>query len=98
VSPAPRLCLGGCGRLTTRSDRRCGAPGCRRSSSTHNGNYGDHRRWRAELERTLPAPCAFGCGRIMEPGSDWVAAHVYDGVPDSPRVVSCRSCNERAKR
>ena len=97
--PIPRLCLGGCGQLTTRTDRRCGRPDCARpDSSTHTGNYAEHRAWRERLKATLPAYCWAGCGRWLEPDGDWVAAHVVDGDPDSPRVATCRSCNEGMKR
>lgn len=66
--------------------------------STSERGYGaGHQADRRELERTLPAPCWYGCGRTMTADSDWVAAHVVDGNPASERVVSCRGCNERAK-
>lgn len=61
-------------------------------------NYGaDHQQRRVALALSLPADCAYGCGKTMTSDSDWVAAHVVDGDPSSARVVSCRSCNERAK-
>ena len=91
-----RLCLGGCGTLT--SNGRCGKPQCRRPSAHARGYDADHEHQRTELELTLPAYCWYGCGRILTAADRWVAAHVIDGDPDSPRVVACRSCNERAKR
>lgn len=57
-----------------------------------------HQRARRQLAATLPAPCAYGCGRMLERDSDWVAAHVVDGDPDAGWVAACRRCNELAKR
>jgi len=68
-----------------------------RRSTTERGYGTDHQADRRSLEHTLPAPCWYGCGRVLTKDSDWVAAHVTDGDPRSIRVVSCRSCNERAK-
>lgn len=45
---------------------------------------------------TLPAPCWY-CGRLVFASERWVAAHVVDGDPSSPRVVAHPACNERAK-
>lgn len=94
---ARRPCLT-CGRPTTGT--RCPACGTSpgRDPQRRAANYGHHHRTeRARLARTLPAPCWYACGTILEPASDWVAAHVIDGDPTSPRVVACRTCNERAK-
>lgn len=52
---------------------------------------------RRRLASTLPVPCAYGCGRVLAAGDDWVAAHVIDGDRSQGLVVACRSCNERAK-
>lgn len=84
-----------CGRPTTGT--RCTEHERARNNSTARGYGADHQRQRAELERTLPAYCWYGCGRILTATDPWVAAHVIDGDPTSPRVVSCRSCNEQAK-
>jgi hypothetical protein len=46
----------------------------------------------------LPATCGYGCGTVIEPGDRWVAAHAVDGDPDAGYLISCPSCNERAKR
>lgn len=59
-------------------------------------NYGaTHRALRTELGATLPGPC-FYCGDTVT-AETFVAAHLRDGDPASPRVVAHRSCNERAK-
>lgn len=96
-----RRCLGyqghRCGALVTGT--RC-AP-CQRQAkpSAHARGYdADHQHQRSELALTLPAYCWYGCGHVLTADDDWVAAHVIDRDPTSPRVVSCRSCNERAKR
>jgi hypothetical protein len=66
--------------------------------TTAERGYGaEHQRARARLARQLPAPCGYGCGRMLYPDTDWVAAHVLDGRPESGWTASCRSCNERAK-
>lgn len=92
-----RTCsVAGCGQLTTGT--RCAEHERARNNSTARGYGADHQRQRAELERTLPALCWYGCGTLLLATDPWVAAHVVDGDPTSPRVVSCRSCNERAKR
>jgi hypothetical protein len=84
-----------CGRASSRLYRgRC----ARDRQTTSQRGYGrDHQAFRAELARTLPAPCAYGCGRTLTASDRWVAAHVVDGDPRSRRVVSCVPCNERAK-
>lgn len=96
-----RPCLGypghRCGVLTRGG--RC--PECSRIAkpgSTERGYDADHQRQRAALKASLPAYCWAGCGRWLEREGDWVAAHVVDGDPSSPRVATCRSCNERMKR
>ncbi len=94
---AKRPCLA-CGKPTAGS--RCPtcptSPG--RNPQRRAANYGHaHRKARAELADTLPAYCWYGCGLRIYPGMTWVAAHINDGDPDSPRVVACTSCNERAK-
>lgn len=95
-----RPCLD-CGVLchATRCDehRRARENARARNSSTHNGNYAEHRKQRDALALTLPAYCFYGCGKLLTANDPWVAAHLTDGDGDSPRVVSCRSCNERAK-
>lgn len=84
-----------CGKAVARTIRgRCAT--CARTTGQR-GYGGDHQRLRAELALTLPADCAYGCGVTLTSDSDWVAAHVIDGDPTSARVVSCRTCNERAK-
>jgi hypothetical protein len=69
----------------------------RRRSTSARGYGRVHQAARAALERTLPAPCAYGCGRILQRVDAWVAAHWDDRDPTSPRVVSCPTCNQRAK-
>lgn len=73
---------------------RCAA---HRESTAERGYGEDHQRARQDLKATLPGPCGYGCGRILEPDGDWVAAHVVDGQPELGYLASCRSCNERAK-
>jgi hypothetical protein len=85
-----RRCLR-CGQLVERGHD------CRPSAARRGYDRDDQHR-RAELETTLPAYCWYGCGRLLIADDDWVAAHVVDGDNSLPRVVSCRSCNERAKR
>ena len=90
-----RPCLD-CGALS--NGTRC--PPCTKLNkpSAHKRGYdGAHRAARTRLAATLPAPCGYGCGRILEPDSDWVAAHVIDGDPGAGWLASCRSCNEQAK-
>lgn len=90
-----RPCLErGCPELALRGQSRCQR---HRQTTTQKGYGTDHQRRRAVLSRGLPARCAYGCGTLLRAGDDWVAAHVVDGDPASRRVVSCRSCNERAK-
>lgn len=75
--------------------RRYGAPHPRHSTNER-GYGGDHQAIRRELARTLPAPCAYGCGTTVTRES-FVACHVVDGDPRAGYVAGCRSCNERAK-
>lgn len=89
-----RTCID-CGAICTGT--RCPEHQRARNDRTSRGYGADHQRQRAELERTLPAYCWYGCGRLLLATDPWVAAHVVDGDPTSPRVVSCRTCNERAK-
>lgn len=98
---ALRPCLGyrghTCGRLV--AGDRC--PDCARIAkpSAHQRGYdADHQRQRAELALTLPTYCWYGCGTWLTHADRWVAAHVTDGDPTSPRVVACARCNERAKQ
>jgi hypothetical protein len=56
-----------------------------------------HQRARDALRATLPAPCGYGCGRLLLPTGDWVAAHRVDGNAAAGYLASCRTCNERAK-
>ena len=69
-----------------------------RPTSTTRGYGTQHQQARKQLATTLPTHCWYGCGTILTPNSNWVAAHITDGDPNSPRVVSCRTCNERAKQ
>lgn len=69
----------------------------RRPTATQRGYDAEHRAARAELRNYLPGPCGYGCGRLLMPDGDWVAAHVIDGNPNAGWLASCRSCNERAK-
>lgn len=89
----PRPCLT-CGRIS--NGRRC--PEHTITSSTARGYDAAHRAARLHLEQTLPAPCGYGCGTILEPAGPWVAAHVIDGDPTAGWIAACRSCNELAKR
>lgn len=82
----------------------CGQPGngsrCprhQRPGTTARGYGTEHQAARADLARTLPAPCGYGCGTTLTPDGPWVAAHVIDGDPTAGWIASCRSCNERAK-
>ena len=70
----------------------------RHRQSTGERGYGPvHTAARTQLAATLPAPCAYGCGRILRNGEPWVAAHVVDGDESAGWVASCGPCNERAK-
>lgn len=94
---ARRPCLA-CGRPTTGT--RC--PTCPttpgRNPARRAANYGHaHRQERARLAATLPTPCWYGCGTLLTTDQPWVAAHLEDGNPTSPRVASCTTCNENAK-
>lgn len=91
--------------------RSCAKRGCRGDANTgrrgfcalhvrttSERGYGvGHQGGRAELARTLPAPCAYGCGRILRPGTRWHASHVVDGDPSAGLVAACETCNQRAK-
>ena len=73
---------------------RC--PGHRRTTSQR--GYGEtHEAARQQLALTLPAPCAYGCGTLLDTNDSWVAAHVVDGSPLAGWIASCLTCNERAK-
>ena len=81
----------------------CGTPSrqsrCALHRKTTNRGYGaDHQRARARLALTLPAACAYGCGRTLHTHSDWVAAHVVDGHPEYGWQVACAPCNQLAKQ
>lgn len=67
------------------------------TGSTGRGYDRAHRGARAQLEQTLPAPCAYGCGRMLTRDDPWIAAHVVDGQPRHGWVAGCPSCNMRAK-
>jgi hypothetical protein len=70
----------------------------RRGTPTQRGYDTEHVNARAQLKLYLPGPCGYGCGRILSPDGDWVAAHAVDGDPAMGWLAACRSCNERAKR
>lgn len=82
------------------SGQRC--PECARERERHRptrqarGYDAEHLRARAALAETLPAQCHY-CPRLVIPVEPWVAAHLRDGDPSSPRVAAHRGCNERAK-
>lgn len=82
-----------CPTLTTGS--RC--PAHQRPGTTARGYGTDHQHQRQALAETLPAPCYY-CGQTLTPTDRWVAAHIIDGDPTSPRVPACPACNEHAKR
>lgn len=95
---ARRPCLA-CGRPATGTRcPTCGtSPG--RDPQRRAANYGyAHRQARAQLAATLPTPCWYGCGTLLQPEDRWVAAHITDGDPNSPRVAACPPCNEQAKK
>ena len=80
---------------------RCPEHARARNNSTARGYGAEHQRQRAELKATLPGPCqaAIVCGGVqLKPDGDWVAAHLIDGDPESPRIAACRRCNEAMKR
>jgi hypothetical protein len=52
---------------------------------------------RRALIATLPAYCAYGCGRLLTHPSEMNAAHVIDGNPDAGVMASCVSCNQLAR-
>ena len=81
-----------CGQPTAGS--RCPRHG--RASTSARGYGPAHQRARAALLATLPTPCGYGCGTILDERTR-VAAHVIDGDPSAGYIASCRSCNERAK-
>ena len=95
-----RPCLS-CGALT--KGTRC--PGCvrawdarRRPSPWRSGYNTAHIKARKALAAMLPASCGYGCGAWCGLAKgDWVAAHVVDGDPDAGWIVSCPTCNQRAK-
>ena len=89
-----RLCLiGGCNQRAIHRGR-CEA---HRRSTTQRGYGAQHQAARERLAGTLPRYCGYGCGRWLTRTSSWVAAHVRDGDPAAGYLVSCASCNERAK-
>ena len=62
----------------------------------HKERYGvEHQAARRDLAMTLPALCAYGCGKMLRHGEPWVAAHVIDGDSSAGRVASCPRCNQR---
>ena len=68
----------------------------RRTTSQRGYGIG-HQRARDALRASLPTPCGYGCGRVLQPDGDWVAAHVVDGDPAAGWIAACPVCNERAK-
>lgn len=85
----------GCrGDANTGSRGRCAAHA---RSTAERGYDREHQAARAALARTLPAPCAYGCGTILRPGDRWHAAHVVDGDRAAGLVAACETCNQRAK-
>lgn len=89
-----------CRQRGCRGDANTGRRGfcARHIRSTAERGYGRaHQSARDALARTLPAPCAYGCGVILRPGDRWVAAHVIDGDATAGRVAACLTCNQRAK-
>jgi len=86
--------------------RACLRPGCpgyavpggrghcpRHRQSTAGRGYGAPHRAARQL---LPAPCAYGCGTIVNTET-FVAAHVIDRDRGAGLVAACAPCNERAK-
>lgn len=69
----------------------------RRGTATQRGYDAEHRVARNDLRQYLPALCGYGCGTLLYPDGEWVAAHVIDGNPNAGWLASCRRCNERAK-
>jgi hypothetical protein len=67
-----------------------------RQTTSERGYGQPHATARLCLAETLPAPCAYGCGSILE-GRAFVAAHVVDGDESAGWVAACGPCNERAK-
>ena len=65
-----------------------------RGSREDRGYGADHQRARRALAAALPQPCAY-CGVTVTAAERWVAAHVRDGDPTSPRMVAHPSCNAR---
>jgi hypothetical protein len=95
--PGQRRCL----RLVNGRSRCAGCARTldqRRGSKQERGYDAAHIRARASLATLLPADCAYGCGKLLVVGDAWVAAHVVDGDASAGWVVSCYSCNEKAKR
>jgi hypothetical protein len=78
-SPAAACIVPRCpGRAVPGGRGRC----ARHTRSTQDRGYGvPHQRARDALRATLPALCGYGCGRLLLPSGDWVAAHRIDGVP-----------------
>jgi len=66
-------------------------------SQAQRGYGAAHQRARDALRATLPALCGYGCGRLLQPSGDWVAAHRVDGNAAAGYLASCRTCNEHAK-
>ncbi len=93
-----RTCDNGHPPARVLSGTRCAACERRRPSRQARGYGGAHDRARATLAAMLPAPCACGCGAVLDAGSDWVAAHIVDGDPSAGWAAMCRSGNERMKR
>jgi hypothetical protein len=68
-----------------------------RQTTSQRGYGFEHQSARAALRATLPAPCGYGCGVMLTPDGDWVAAHRVDGDPSRGWLAACPACNERAK-
>lgn len=91
---ALRICIEtGCPDLTPKTR-------CRLHTKTrHERGYGKaHYAARRGLARSLPTYCGYGCGTWLTGSSDWIAAHRVDGDASAGYLISCRRCNERAKR
>lgn len=87
--------VAGCPRFTVPGGRgRCAI---HRRTTSERGYGRAHQFVRRRLEMRLPAPCIYACGRILQRGDRWVAAHFDDRDSSSPRGVACEPCNQKAK-